>query len=96
MLKQEELNSIKPMKYLCALEIDVTINGKYLDSSDFGEQEDLNRFEAEPYGCGDMQFIPYKEVNKDTLEKYNITEEEYRMIQDKLDCLSFGRCGYCI
>ena len=50
----------------------------------------------EDYGCGNMQFIPYKEVKQDTLKKYNITEEEYRKIQDRLDCLSFGCCDWCV
>ena len=96
MLKQEELNNIRAMKYLCALETDVMINGKYLDENDFGDHYDIEPEHAEPYACENMQFIPNKIVDKEVLEKYNITEEEYRQIQDKLDCLSFGCCGWCV
>ena len=96
MLKREELESIRSMSCFCALEIGVEINGVYLDENDFGSHYDTDRENAEPYGCGNMQFIPYETVDKKVLEKYNINEEEYRMIQDKLDCLSFGCCGWCV
>ena len=95
MLKQEELDSIKDMTYLCALE-PTEINGVDLDYTDFGEHRDVEPETAEPYGCGNMRFIPDRYPKEGVLEKYNITLEEYMQIQDKLDCLSFGRCGWCI
>lgn len=95
MLKQEELDSIKDMTYLCELE-PTMINGVWLQHEDFGDHEDIDHQHAEPYACANMQFIPFKEVKEETLKKYNITEEEYRQIQDKLDCLSFGCCGWCV
>lgn len=94
MLK-EEYNNIRAYYALCELE-ECTINGVELDYNDFGEKDDIEPDEAEEYGCGNMQFIPYEEVKQETLKKYNITEEEYRKIQDKLDCLSFGCCSWCV
>lgn len=96
MLKKEELESIRSMGSLCALELGIQINGVDLEWCDFGHKEDIAPYRAEPYGCGDMQFIPFDEVKQETLDKYNITESEYRQIQEKLDCLSFGCCGWCV
>lgn len=95
MLKEEEYNNIRAYLALCELE-DCTINGVELDYKDFGDKDDTEPDKAEEYGCGNMQFIPYEEVKQETLKKYNITEEEYRKIQDKLDCLSFGSCSWCV
>ena len=95
MLKEEELNNIKPYYALCEL-LPCEINGVDLDYNDFGTKEDIEPEEAEPYGCGNMQFIPFDDVKEETLKKYNITKEEYEKIQKKLDCLSFGGCGWCI
>lgn len=96
MLKKEELEKIRSMGSLCVLELDVTINKVSLDYKDFGIKEDICPSLAEPYGCGYMKFIPFEDVKDGTLEKYNITEQEYREIQAKLDCLSFGYCGWCV
>lgn len=74
----------------------ITINGEILDYSDFGTKEDINPELAEPYGCGNMKFIPFANVSDEVLIKYNITQEESKKIQEKLDCLSFGKCGWCI
>ena len=94
MLKEEELNSIKSMDFYCELE-STTINGVGLDYDDFGEKYDTDAENAPDYGCGDMQFIPFEKVDKNVLEKYNITQEEAKKIQGKLECLSFGCCGWC-
>jgi hypothetical protein len=105
MLKKEELESIKSMDCLCELYLTRNehnelvrplINGVELEYQYFGVKYDTDEENAEPYGCGDMQFIPFEEVKQATLEKYNITESEYRQIQEKLDCLSFGKCGWCV
>ncbi len=94
MLKDDELNSIEAMNALCAL-MPTKINGINLDYNDFGEKYDIDSENAPMFCCANMQFIPYKEIKQETLDKYNITEQEYRQIQDKLDCLSFGNCGWC-
>lgn len=92
---EEELNNIRPYRALCCLPADVTINGKFLDYTDFGKKEDIDRENAPDYCCGNMQFIPFEDVKKATLKKYKINETQYRQIQKKLDCLSFGSCGWC-
>lgn len=80
---------------LCATSV-FKINGIDASSSDFGDQEDQNREEAEDYACGNMKFtrsIPTQKV----LEKYNITKEQFNLIADELEQkLSFGRCGWCV
>ena len=95
MLKKEELESIRAFRALCELVPNIRINGVDLDYSDFGDKYDTEEENAEPYCCANMQFIPFNDVKEETLIKYNITEIEYRQIQEKLDCLSFGCCGWC-
>ena len=103
MLKQEELDSIRVYKYLpCELEFAV-LNDVMLSDSDFGEMVDTGDRDDEEdeeivrWGCIDLHFVPYKEVKSETLIKYNLTEEEYRRVQEKLsDLLYVGRCGLCI
>lgn len=72
------------------------INGIHAMTGDFGEQYDRDLDNAEPYGCGDMQFTrinPTEEV----LKKYRISEDEYFDIARQLEeGLSFGSCGWCI
>lgn len=86
--------NIKVYSALCALE-EFKINGKSADSDDFGEHYDKCPGDAEPYGCGNMTFVP-KPYTQEVLDKYGITEAEYDEICDQLDCLSFGHCGWCI
>lgn len=72
------------------------INGIDATEYDFGEKYDRSPGTAEPYSCGDMQFTRRIEPSPSVLEKYSITEDEYREICDKLEVgLSFGRCGWC-
>ena len=85
---------LEAMRALCELET-FTINGISAEYEDFGEKYDDNRDAAEPYGCGDMCFFP-KASTKEVLEKYNITEEEYKKVCEELDVLSFGSCGWCV
>ncbi len=92
---KEQINNIKSMGSLCELESGIQINGVELDYEDFGEKYDIDSESAEPYCCADMQFIPFDEVKKETIDKYDITEKQYREIQEKLDCLSFGCCSWC-
>lgn len=87
---------IKPFSGLpCELET-FTINNKDADSMDFGDIYDHDTENAEPYSCGDMYFEP-KNLTKEVLDKYNITEEEYYHICNKLeDKLNVGSCGQCV
>jgi len=85
---------IKDMRSLCELET-FEINGIKAEYEDFGDKYDTNPEQAEPYGCGNMQFIP-RPSTKDVLKKYKITEDEYEEICSALSCLSFGSCGWCI
>lgn len=94
MLKKEELEKIKALNALCELAPYIKINGVDFDYCDFGDKYDTEEENAEPYCCGNMKFIP-KECDKKILEKYEITEEEYKQICVELDCLSFGSCGLC-
>lgn len=85
---------IKPFGALCDLE-QFEINGMRADYEDFGDKYDCHPDIAEPYGCGDMRFIP-KLPTIEILNKYNITTDEYNEICEKLNCLSFGCCGWCV
>jgi len=79
---------------LCSLS-EFVINGIKADQDDFGEQGDASPETADEYCCGDMQFTD-KASSPAVLEKYRITEEEYRQVCEKLTgLLSFGRCGWC-
>lgn len=80
---------------LCELD-NFQINGIDANYRDFGDKEDIAPEKAEPYGCGNMQFIP-KECRKEILDKYDISEGEYYLICHKLkEALSFGECGWCV
>ena len=80
----------------CGLE-KFSINGIQANYSDFGSKKDIDRSNAEPYGCGDMRFIPNLYPKTEVLKKYNITKDEYDLICMKLEReLSFGHCGWCI
>lgn len=73
------------------------INGIDADASDFGDSEDTDREHAEDYGCGCHKFLPHDEHIKDAMIRYQITEEEFRQIQEELvDVLYVGSCGCCI
>jgi hypothetical protein len=73
------------------------INDIYADTEDFGEKYDRCINSSENYGCGNMQFTRWFNIQKGVLKKYRITEYEYNKICNKLESgLSFGNCGYCI
>lgn len=78
---------------LCSLST-FTINGIDAEVEDFGRQHDADPDHAEDYCCGDMRFFP-KPATQSVLDKYNINITEYNEICEKLDCLSFGSCGWC-
>lgn len=86
---------IVPYVSSCELKV-FTINGHDAEYKDFGDKRDIGYEYAEPYACGNMQFLPY-EPRKEILEKYDITEGEYYLICHKLkEALSFGKCGWCV
>lgn len=72
------------------------INGIEADESDFGEQFDRDSENNMTYGCGDMKFTRIPST-PEILSKYDISEEDYKIVCDKLeDGLSFGSCGRCM
>ena len=96
MLKNKELNAIRSKLDACVLANNTKINDVELDYTDFGKKYDLSPENCGIYGgCGNMRFVPFTEINPDILKKYNITAQEYKKIQKKLDCLSFGKCSWC-
>lgn len=71
------------------------INGINASSDDFGYKKDLDEENAEDYCCANMRFIP-KPSTQEILDKYGITEMEYKKIANELEQkLSFGCCGLC-
>lgn len=80
------------------------VNGIKGCKSDFGHNSDVGSFDYE-YGpwddenwsCADNQFEPHTDIPDGVLEKYKITEQEYRDIQDKCSSIfSVGGCGWCV
>lgn len=80
------------------------INGVSGSKSDFGYNSDVGSFDYE-YGewddenwaCADNQFIARDEVDLEVLEKYGITEDEYREVQSQLaEQFCVGGCGWCV
>lgn len=91
-----EMEDMKPAYALpCEIETDYPyfLNDVRFDKDDFGEKcadSDGN------YGCCDAHFEGFDEVNKDTLKKYGIDEDEYRQIEEYLvEILYVGSCGWC-
>ena len=79
------------------------LNGKYFDENDFGESDDKGRYcdseDIMDYGCVNRVFEPYEdeEHKNEAMKKYEITENEYHKIQDKLESeLYVGQCGWCV
>ena len=70
------------------------INGVIFNRDDFGTFE----YESDGnYGCCNAHFEGFEEVNKDTLKKYNIDEDEYKQIEEYLvEILYVGNCGWCV
>jgi len=74
-----------------------SINGKPADEWDFGHGEDLAPEKAEPYACGNRQFIIDEGLKPKACKKYKITESEFDEIAAALvEKLSFGACGWCV
>ncbi len=70
------------------------LNGKDADRGDFGQMIDLKPIDPEP-GCGNMVFFP-KASTPVVLEKYGITQDEYKEITAWLEKkLDVGACNKC-
>ncbi len=86
---------LKPYGAFCSTEVFI-INGMRAESSDFGEQYDRDRDNADDYACGDMTFTRIN-AKPEVLSKYGITEAEYELVAAQLEAvLSFGSCGWCV
>ena len=86
---------LKVYDALCSTSV-FEINEIEADYNDFGDKYDTDPESAEDYACGNMEFIPDGRPKSGILDKYSITEEEFKEIQRKLDALSFGDCGWCV
>ena len=80
------------------------VNGIKGQKRDFGHNGDVGLFDYEydewddeNWACADNQFVPNDAPEEGVLEKYGITLEEYRQVQD--ECVSkfnVGGCGWCV
>jgi hypothetical protein len=91
--RNNSICTVRPYHALpCACEV-FRIKKADADMHDFGDQVSTGDGE---YGCLDSHFVPFKDVKVGTLMKYDITEDEYRTIQDHLEVeLNVGSCGWC-
>ena len=92
-----EMEDMKPYDAL-PCEIDMTyhyfLNGVAFDTDDFGKKDS---YSDGNYGCVDAHFEGFDEMNKDTLKKYGIDEDEYKQIEEYLvKILYVGCCGWCV
>lgn len=87
---------IERFEYMpCELKI-FTINGKKANKNDFGEISTHGKSDEDFCECVDMYFESNPPMEK-VLNKYNITEEEYYNICNKLeDELYVGDCEWCV
>lgn len=91
---KDGLYDIKVSKWICYCPI-FTIKGKKADQYDFGEGDDIDFDNKPKHGCGNKVFVA-KPATQKTLDKYDITVDEYNEIADVLvEGLSFGYCGLC-
>lgn len=74
------------------------------EKSDFGSNVDCDSFDYnyeelddENWACADNRFVPHQEIDYDILNKYGITEFEYRKIQEMLITkFCVGTCSLCV
>ncbi len=80
------------------------VNGIEGDKSDFGDNGDVGGFDYEfgplddeNWACADNQFTPHETIPDGVLDKYGITEDEYRGVQEKCkELFAVGGCGWCV
>ena len=71
------------------------VNGVEAKEEDFVEKYDHDEENAPDYGCGDMR-CDIKRPRRETLDKYNINEDEYEVIANMIGvALDFGSCALC-
>jgi hypothetical protein len=71
------------------------------DKSDFGNNTDVGSFDYEyddlNWACADNQFVPHEQIPDGVLNKYRITEQEYREVQACCEAIfNVGGCGWCV
>lgn len=87
--------NIKMSDYYC-MPSEFVVNGIEADAYDFGMSHDACPGNAEDYGCGNRVFEP-DPPSQEVLDKYHITEAEYKEISDELvEKLSVGACSCCV
>lgn len=90
---------IKPYSALpCATKV-FKINGIEAEIEDFGSMEDRRPDMAEPFSCACMCFTSNndKEARRRAMEKYNITYDEFEIVQNELESVMYvGSCGWCV
>ena len=92
---KNELFHLVVSRWLCHPET-FTVKGIKADPDDFGDQEDRDYQNAEPWSCADMHFTP-KPATQEILAKYSIDVDQYNEIASALEnALSFGCCGLCV
>jgi hypothetical protein len=82
---------------LCATKV-FQVNGIDADTSDFGEgsDDDWDNKDDVGYGCSNRVWRRIDPPPADTLRKYDIRADDYKVICDDLEAsLSFGNCGLC-
>lgn len=94
MARNNSICTVRPYSALpCACEV-FKIKKADAEMHDFGDQVSTGDGE---YGCLDSHFEPFKDVKAEVLAKYDITELEYRAIQEILEEeLCVGSCGWCV
>lgn len=91
-----KMENMKPA-YALPCEIETAypyfLNGVIFDKDDFGTFKYKSNGN---FGCCDAHFEGFDEINKDTLKKYGINEDEYKQIEEYLvETLYVGSCGWC-
>lgn len=79
------------------------IKGQEATLSEFGywikgNKEECTQSDIKNWGCYQRRFetFPIRE-NQETLDKYNLSEDEYEEICDKLEEeFNVGTCGWCV
>jgi hypothetical protein len=80
------------------------VNGIAGDKSDFGNNTDVGSFDYEyddladeNWACADNQFVSHEQIPDGVLDKYRITEQEYREVQARCEAIfNVGGCGWCV
>jgi hypothetical protein len=84
----------KRFSHLCEAE-EFTVNGQQASTRHFGFLKDLAPQDADPYGCGNRQFVAHA-ADPEVLEQFSLTLAEYDQVVKVLERgLSMRKCSYC-